>query len=134
MTGPTLRPIAQRGLRRFGDLLIPGDGDLLSFSDSGCMIHLPLVLAEMHPADRRDLQMAANLLGLLPQVLRAVLLAVLARADSMPESLGCPCRTALFNLRALIFSLYYAHPPVLAILGYDVAVYVDDLPAIQEGT
>ena len=52
---------------------------------------------------------------------------MLERGDSLPEFLGQPCRTALFNFRALLFSLYYGHPAVLAAMGYEVAVYVDDL-------
>ncbi len=122
-----LGPLAQYGLRRFGDLLIPGDGELPSFSQSGCTVHLASEVAEMHPADCSDLRIAAGLLALMTEVGRMCLLALLERGDSLPEFLGQPCRTALFNFRALLFSLYYAHPPVLAAMGYEVAVYVGDL-------
>ena len=122
-----LGPLAQYGLRRFGDLLIPGDGEWPSFSRSGCMVHLASVVAEMQPVDRADLRMAAGMLGLITGVGRTCLLAVLERSDSLPEFLGMPCRTGLFNFRALLFSLYYAHPPVLAAMEYEVGVYVDDL-------
>src|SRR6476646_7914109 len=100
--------LAKFGLRRFGDLLIPGNAESPSFSASGCVVHLPAVLAEMHPRDLANLQMGASLVGVMPHMARAGLLSILEHSDSLPEFLARPCRIALFNFRALIFSLYYA--------------------------
>jgi len=124
-----------RGLNKIGDAFIPGDQDLPSFSACGCARHADRVLAYLPDTDRQDLKMLLALFRLLPRPFLALLVRFLERAINTPGRIGVLLRLARLGLKGLIMSLYYSGetgedytgPSSLAVLGYEVRVYLDDL-------
>jgi hypothetical protein len=127
-----------RGLERLGDIYLPGDQDLPSFSACGCTEHADQILSQLPDGDRKDLQSLLALLGTLPRILVALFVRLIEAGDRFPGSLGNSLRFAQMGIKGLVLTLYYSGltgadyrgPSSLDVLDYHVGVYtadVDDL-------
>jgi len=131
MTASTLSRRQLRGLDKLGDVFLPGDEAMPSFSASGCATSIDGVLAYLPAADRKDLGLLLTVLGWLPALLVAGLVALIGSANSLPGPLGALMRFARIGTRGLVMSLYWSHPTVLRAISYEVDVFTDDLAATE---
>jgi hypothetical protein len=115
-----------RGLERLGDVMLPGNGTLPSFSKSGCATGIDHVVRYLPESDRNDLLMLLGILGLFPSFFTGWFVWLIERSMGIPTGLGSLLRFARIGTRGLIMSLYWGHEPNLAAIGYDVDVYLGD--------
>jgi hypothetical protein len=120
MTG--LTAFQRKGLNKLGDALVPGDGDLASFSRSGCAGQVGRVLEHMGAADLADLRGLLTAMAILPSPLVRVFAAFLEWSLGLPGPLGGVLRFARLGVRGLVFTLYYSDPGTLRTIGYEVSV------------
>ena len=115
-----------KGIDKMGNCMLPGDGELASFSASGCSSEVDRILDFMPAKDLGDLKMLLTLMGLLPAFVISLFLGFLERTPSW-GAWAAPLRFVRIGVRGLIMTLYYSHPQAHKVLGYQVGVYVDDL-------
>lgn len=124
----TLTPAQRTGLLRLGDVIIPGDGELPSFSQSGVADHADRMLDWMYEADRSALLLLLTTVSKMPRPAIKALVLSTEHGDSAPEPLAGGLRMASLGVKGVILSLYYsgvdAGGRVRAVLGYDVGVPV----------
>ncbi|MCP5163103.1 MAG: hypothetical protein H6999_05410 [Hahellaceae bacterium] len=119
---------ALAGLQRLGDMMIPGGYGLPSFSQTGCIAHVDIVLEASHPADVRDLSWLLVVISLASAVVLRTLLNWLDKSESVPAPLASVLRLLNVGLKGVVYSLYYADlqgdfvqaPSVHEALGYQV--------------
>lgn len=98
----------RRGLLRLGDVVVPGDDALPSFSDSGAAEGIGRMLPYMHEGDRDSLLTLLDACAFLPRpVIRAVV-AVAAGAERAPGVIAGPLRMANIGIKGVVCSLYYS--------------------------
>ena len=135
--GPISRHLDRRQLRALGaigDILVPGDEDLPSFSRLGCVAHVDRLLDFMPGDDLRGLQGVLSAASFLPRLLLAGLLQWLEAGLWPPGPWAAPLRVVRMSLRGVVLSLYYAGgtgpsydgPRPLDVLAYRVAVAIED--------
>jgi hypothetical protein len=121
-----LNPRQLKGIDKLGDRMLPGDGELQSFSSARCSAEVDRILDYMLAKDLADLKMLLSLLGWLPGFVIGALLSFLERSPRWGDW-ASPLRFARLGIRGLIMTLYYSHPQAHRVLGYQVGVYTDDL-------
>ncbi|GMW02894.1 MAG: hypothetical protein AMXMBFR84_40300 [Candidatus Hydrogenedentota bacterium] len=99
---------AIRGLERLGDIILPREGRLPSFSEVGCVEHVDDVLAYAPPEDAASLNTVLGVLSFVPTFgLRGVVWCM-HRADNWPGPLGSTLRLLNMGVRGVVLSLYYS--------------------------
>jgi hypothetical protein len=129
-----LGPRQLRALEAIGDVLVPGDEDLPSFSRLGCVAHVDRRLDFMPDDDLRGLQGVLSAASFLPRFLVAGLLHWLEAGLWPPGPWAPPLRVVRLGLRGIVLSLYYSGgagpsydgPGPLDVLAYRVGVAVED--------
>ena len=119
-------------LVKVGDCLAPGDEDLPSFSQLGCVEWIDHLLDPMSAADLKDLKLLLSILSLFPAVLMRALMRFLEFSPSVPGPLGAPLRLIRLGMRGLVMSLYYSGfagkqyigKTPLELIGYKVGVFL----------
>jgi hypothetical protein len=121
-----LNALQQRGLRRVGDVLIPGGGEFPSFSAAGVADHVDRMLAYMYPGDRDGVKILLSVCGMLPKPLVRGMLAVSERHRAMPEPIGAVLRLLNTGIKGVVMTLYYSDigtgPSIHALIRYDAKV------------
>ena len=115
------------GLEKMGDVLVPGDNELVSFKVSGCSSEVDRILDHMPRSDLKDLKLLLTLMSFLPMFIVSWFLAFLELSPRMPNWIAGPLRFVRLGIRGLVLTLYYSHPQAHKVLGYKVGVYTDDL-------
>lgn len=103
-----LSSLQQRGLNKVGDVLIPGDGTLPSFSASGCTAHADRMLGHMYDDDRAGVRGVLTLCGLLPRPVIRILFAMTERFSQAPPPIGGAMRLANLGIKGVVMTLYYS--------------------------
>ena len=132
MSGPTtLSPAQLASLIRVGDLMIPGDADLPSFSASGCAQQADRMLAHMYDADREGILLLLNLFRFLPRVAVRGLLRLCDHEASFPDPIGAGLRMIGIGVKGVVMTLYYSglDERVLPAIGWDARVEGEPIPA-----
>lgn len=139
MSAAPLSAAQRRGLLKIGDILVPGDGALPSFSASGCAEHADRMLAHMYEDDRAGVKGALTLFAFLPRSLVRALFALTERHASVPAPLAGLLRLANLGIKGVVMTLYYADVGdggVFAKIGWDPVVHrgmapdeLDELPS-----
>lgn len=123
-----LTPLQMRGLAKVGDVVIPGDDVLPSFSDSGSLRHVDRMLDHMSDFDRDGVKLLLTLLRFLPGFAIAAILHVAQRDRLLPGLLGAACRMVNIGIKGVVMTLYYSdlgdEPRILPAIGYDAKVVV----------
>jgi hypothetical protein len=128
MSSKHLTPREIKGLEKTGNSLLPGDRDLPSFKECQCASEVDRILDYMLPGDLADLKLLLMIMSWMPMLfVRFFLWNIEVLSEILPGTIGGVVRFARLGLRGLIMSLYYSHPDVHQILGYNVSVYVEDL-------
>jgi hypothetical protein len=143
-TPPISRHLDRRQLRALeaiGDVLVPGDEDLPSFSRLGCVAHVDRLLDFMPDDDLQGLQGVLSAASFLPRFLVAALLRWLEAGLWPPGPWAPPLRVMRMGLRGIVLSLYYSGgsgpsydgPEPLDVLSYRVEVAVENVgrPALE---
>jgi len=117
MTTPQLSPLQMRGLRKVGDVLIPGDADLPSFSKCGCITHVDRMLEYMYAADRDGVKALLGVCGVLPTLVVRGLLALTEQHAGLPNAVGSVLRLINTGLKGVVMTLYYSD------VGEGVSIY-----------
>jgi hypothetical protein len=129
-----LGPRQLRALETIGDVLVPGDEDLPSFSRLGCVAHVDRLLDPVPEEERQQLKGVLTAFSLLPRPLVAGLLRWLEAGLWPPGPWGPPLRLLRVGLRGIVVSLYYSGragpafegPGPLDVLSYCVGVAAAD--------
>jgi len=116
-----------RGLRKAGDVLIPGDSELPSFSGSGCVAHVDGMLDYMHGGDRDGLKALLGVFGLLPKVLIRGIIALTEHHHGVPTALGSVLRMINTGVKGVVMTLYYSDvggqgQSIYQVIKYDAKV------------
>lgn len=121
-----LNPTQLRGLAKVGDVLIPGDEDLPSFSRSGAIAHVDRMLDYMNASDRDGIKAALWILRFAPRFKIRSILALTEMQRHMPEPLARVCRMLNVGLKGVVMTLYYSDlgpgPSVLRAIGWDARI------------
>ncbi len=106
--GP-LSPMALRGLERLADVIIPGDDEFPSYSQSGCIQHVNEIASLAPEDDIKALGLLLSILALKPKFALRVLCNMMMNANKYPEFMAVPLRQLNIGLRGLIVSPYFAN-------------------------
>lgn len=123
--GATLLTSAQLAtLNRIGDLMIPGDGALPSFSASGCAAQADRMLAHMYDADREGVLLLLGVFRFMPGVAIRAILRLCDHEASFPEPIGAGLRMVGIGVKGVVMTLYYSglDERVLPAIGWDARV------------
>ncbi len=104
----TLTRRQRTGLLRLGDVVIPGDDVLPSFSDSTCADGIGRMLPYMHDSDRDSLMMLLDACAILPRPAIRGIVAMAAGAEKYPAPLASALRMANIGIKGVVCSLYYS--------------------------
>jgi len=135
----TLTPAQARGLLRLGDIVVPGDHLLPSFSQAVAASEADRMLPYMSDADRSSLLLLLGLCGRLPRPAVRALVAAAAGWRRTPEPAAAALRMAHIGIKGVVHSLYWSDLHRLGIhevIGYDArideAAYERSLTATEE--
>lgn len=121
-----LTPTQVAGLNKVGDLMVPGDGELPSFSAAGCAAHADRMLAHMNDGDRDSVRVLLTAFRFLPRTAIGALLRIADRHASMPEPLAAPLRMLNLGVKGVVMTLYYSgldeRGAILRGIGWDAHV------------
>jgi hypothetical protein len=118
------------GLRKVGDILIPGDGRFPSFSASAAIEHVDRMADHMSPSDRDGVKFLCTVFRILPSALVRAIMALTEQQRYLPSFLGTPCRLVNIGIKGVVMSLYYSDlgsgPSIHALLDYDAKIVEPD--------
>ena len=112
-------PRALKALNRFGDIMIPANGDFPSFSQYGGLEHIDKMVAYAPIDDINDLNMALGILQLMPTFVLKRLVGMMASSPDNDGPLGSPLRLLNLAIRGLVFACYYSERPGTDYAGKD---------------
>jgi aldehyde dehydrogenase (NAD+) len=114
----------RRTLNRLGDLMIPGDGDLPSFSASGCADQADRMLAHMYDADREGVMLLLGVFRFLPAFAIRAILRLADHQAAFPDPIGTGLRMVGIGVKGVVMTLYYSglDGHVLPAIGWDAKV------------
>jgi len=122
-----------RGLRKVGDIVIPGDGEFPSFSQAGVMAHVDRMLDYLHPSDRDGLRLVFGLFRVLPGPAVRGILALSERHRLLPGPLGAAARQVNLGVKGVVMTLYYSDVgtgrSIHDLIGWDAKVVVPAVPS-----
>jgi len=118
------------GLNKLGDVLVPGDSELPSFSASRCAEQADRMLAYMTDSDRQSISAVLTVFGVIPRVAVRVLFWLTEQHAKLPDAVAAPFRMANLGLRGVVLSLYYSDigegASVFERLGWDARIVERD--------
>lgn len=121
-----LSRIQLAGLLKVGDILIPGDGELPSFSQSGCAAASDRMLPYMNDSDRTGVTVLLTVFRFLPRFVVRGILWLTEQQRSVPEPLATPLRLINLGIKGVIMTLYYSdvgtRPTIHQAIGWDAHV------------
>lgn len=128
-------------LSRLGDMYIPGTQRLPSFSQSGCLQHLDIILDGIHPDDLAAVRWLLVFLRFLPRWAIRKLLSMMDQHDQYHEWIAAPLRLVSLAIKGLVMSLYYSglptdntqFPSTLDRIGYHLRCEPDSVDEEQSG-
>jgi aldehyde dehydrogenase (NAD+) len=108
MRPETLTSLQLAGLLKVGDLIVPGDGDLPSFSASGCAQHADRMLAHMNASDRDGLTLLLAVFRFLPGIMLRAILQLTDRHAAFPGPIAAGLRMIGVGVKGVVMGLYYS--------------------------
>jgi len=127
MASQQLSATQLHGLRKAGDILIPGDAEMPSFSQSGVLTHVDRMLDYMNPSDLTGVRFLVTLFAYLPKPLVYLILALAQLDRSLPGPLAAPLRMINIGMKGVVMTLYYSdlgeqRPSVLERIKWDAKI------------
>lgn len=102
-------PRELHGLRRAGDLILPGTDASPSFSQTGCIDHIDRMAAYLNTDDLDGLRLVGGLFAWWPRWSIRLLLKLCTRGQRLPGPLGAALRLMEIGVKGAVMSLYYAN-------------------------
>ncbi len=96
------------GLRKVGNVLVPGDGDLPEFSESNSVREADRVLRHMNPDDRSDFLTLMSVFSFLPAFVISLFLRLTQWKEYFPGALGRVFRMIDLGITGVVYTLYYS--------------------------
>lgn len=125
-TSQRLTPRQFAGLLRLGDIVIPGDAHLPSFSEAGCAPAVDRMLDYMTESDRRGVTGILGLFGILPGALVRAIFWLTEQHPRLPAAIAGPFRLANIGIKGVVMTLYYSDvgdgPSIYERIGWDATV------------
>ena len=118
-----------KGLNRIGDILLPGDGEMPSFSAYGGLENVDDLVAYAPPEDISLLNTVLAVLSFLPAGMLRWLVGKMSAVTPAETGVMAPLYRQLnIGLRGILFSLYYGEKAgsgytgqdPLAVIGYEI--------------
>ena len=109
MANGPLSPAALKGVERLGNVIIPGDGDFPSYSESGCIECVNEIAALAPEDDIQALGMLLGILSIMPTFVLRWLCGMMMKANAYPEFMAVPLRQLNIGLRGIIVSPYFGN-------------------------
>ena len=117
-------------LQRLGDILVPGDSEFPSFSQSGSIEHVDRMLDYMYESDLSGVKALLSIFRFTPSFLIRGIMLLTEKQGSVPEPLGQVFRMANLGLKGVVMTLYYsdlgAGPSVLEVIHWDSKIVERD--------
>ena len=114
------------GLRKVGDIVIPGDGEFPSFSQSGVMAEVDRMLDYLHASDRDGLRLVFGAFRFLPGPVIRGIMALSERHRMLPGPLGAAARQINLGVKGVVMTLYYSDVgtgrSIHELIGWDAKV------------
>ena len=136
MTSRFLSLRQQAGLRKVGDVLIPGDAEFPRFSRSRCAEQVDRMLAYMNDSDLSGVKLVLGLFRFLPKFVLRGILALTDKHRAFPDAIGAGLRMINIGIKGMVMTLYYSDlaegVSVYDLIGWDAKV-VEREPAAVEG-
>jgi acyl-CoA reductase-like NAD-dependent aldehyde dehydrogenase len=114
-----MNALALKGLKKAGDILLPGEGAFPAFSQTQLEGQLPRLMSEMYDDDRSGFILLMNIFGVLPSFMVRLLLWVASFGH------GSVFRQIHIGVRGVLFTLYYSgidHHGILPALKYSTTI------------
>ncbi len=102
------KPAALKGLNRIGDIFIPREGNLPSFSEFGGIEHVDDIVAYTPDEDVASLNMVFSIFSILPQGILRWIADQMVAASSRDRLLDALLRQLYIGLKGILFSCYYS--------------------------
>jgi hypothetical protein len=102
------KPAALKGLNRIGDVFIPGEGDLPSFSEFNGIEHVDDVIAYTPEEDIASLNMVLSIFSILPEGMLRWAADQMVAASYRDGLLDGLLRQLNIGLKGIMFSCYYS--------------------------
>jgi len=126
MKSKFLNSFAMRGLAKCGDVYIPGDEDLSSFSESGFLEYIDKQLVNMEKDDIFGLNILLSIFSFFPQNLLVWVLKIASKNELLPKFLRPTAKLINMGMKGLSCSLYYSgleslnakHPRVMEVMNW----------------
>jgi len=119
MTSTYFSKSALKALNKFGDILIPKNGEFPSFSEYGGLECIDQMVSYAPVDDIGDLNMALGIFNFLPNFILRFLVSLMAKSQKMGGPLAPMLRQLNLALRGLIFACYYSERPGSDFSGKD---------------
>jgi aldehyde dehydrogenase (NAD+) len=121
------------GLRKIGDLMVPGDDEMPSFSASGCAEQADRMLVHMNDGDRDGITTLLGVFRFLPRFVLRGLLHLTDRHAVFPEPIAALLRMMNIGVKGVVMTLYYSgldqRGAILRGIGWDARVVDRDVEA-----
>ena len=95
-------------LTRVGDVMIPGDGDMPPFSQSGSLENVDRMLDDMYDSDRLGVKFLLYFCAPMPKPLIHLFLLATEQQHRVPGPLATPLRLINIGLKGVAMTLYYS--------------------------
>lgn len=130
-TSKQLNATQMRGLIKACDVIIPGDGQLPSFSRSGCLDHADRMLDYMTDFDLNGIRALLTVFAFLPKPMIAAILLLTEQHRHLPGPIAAACRMVNIGIKGIAVTLYYSDlgdggPLVLPLLRWDSKIVERD--------
>lgn len=130
-----------RTFERLGDLYLPAYDRMPSFSQSGCLEHIDILIDEIHPEDKMGLSLLLYVLRFCPTFLLEKLVNMMNHHDRYPALVAALLRLLNLALKGVVMSLYYsgmtghnyAGPKPFDVMEYSLHCEPDEAPQACEG-
>lgn len=102
-----LSPTQMNGYLKLGDVIIPGDREFPSFSQSGLFVYSDRIFDYVPKQDLEDLKLLFTLLAFLPKVAIRLMIAIIENDQYFPNVVASLLRMMSVGLKGLVFTPYY---------------------------
>jgi hypothetical protein len=99
---------ALKALNRIGDIMIPENSPFPSYSQTGCIEHVDILIAHAPLEDIKDLNLLLSILSLVPAFVLRWFVKQMSIAHKKEGSMAVVFRQLDFGLRGIILGTYYS--------------------------
>jgi acyl-CoA reductase-like NAD-dependent aldehyde dehydrogenase len=121
-----LTPAQLTGLRRVGDVLVPGDEVMPSFSAAQCAEQVDRLLVSMSQSDRDGVRLLLGIFRFLPRFVLRAILALTEHHARFPGPVATGLRLVNIGIKGVVMTLYYSdvgsEPSIHELLRWDPKV------------